>query len=215
MSITFRELGLKHEIVEPLDAAGYATPTPIQRQAIPVLLEGCDLIGVAETGTGFFRALVRNLSRALGTLGAWVTEYLPEEQRLRSYAMWMGEDFVDHYEYPLAGTACAEVVENKTLVHIPDRLVELFPQDTDLIPLDAMSYLGMPLLGTEGEVLGHLGVLDNKPIRVKARGWGARVLQHEIDHLDGILFVDRVEDKSTIVEVPEDETVEGPGEAAD
>lgn len=52
--------------------------------------------------------------------------------------------------------------------------------------------------------------LDNNPIRIKAFGWGARVLQHEIDHLDGILFIDRVEDKSTIVRVPEDEAVEGP-----
>lgn len=49
--------------------------------------------------------------------------------------------------------------------------------------------------------------LDNRPVRFKARGWGARVLQHEIDHLDGILFLDRVEDKSTIVPVPEDDEV--------
>lgn len=57
--------------------------------------------------------------------------------------------------------------------------------------------------------------LDNRPVRVKARGWPARVLQHEIDHLDGILYIDRVEDKSTIVQVPDEETVEGPVEAAD
>jgi peptide deformylase len=57
--------------------------------------------------------------------------------------------------------------------------------------------------------------LDNRPIRVKARGWGARVLQHEIDHLDGILFIDRVEDKATIVQLPDDEQMEGPVEAAD
>jgi peptide deformylase len=57
--------------------------------------------------------------------------------------------------------------------------------------------------------------LANRPVRVKARGWGARVLQHEIDHLDGILFLDRVEDKSTIVPVPDDEPAEGAGEAAD
>jgi formate hydrogenlyase transcriptional activator len=129
-------------------------------EALRLVIEGT----VAETGTEFFRALVRNLSRALGTLGAWVTEYLPEQERLRSYAMWMGEGFVDHYEYPIAGTACAAVIGNKELIHIPDRLLELFPQDTDLIPLGAMSYLGMPLLGTGGEVLGHLGVLDNKPM---------------------------------------------------
>ena len=57
--------------------------------------------------------------------------------------------------------------------------------------------------------------LDNRPLRVKTRGWAARVVQHEIDHLDGILFLDRVEDKSTIQQVPEDETNEGAVEAAD
>jgi peptide deformylase len=46
--------------------------------------------------------------------------------------------------------------------------------------------------------------LDNKPVRIKAKGWAARVLQHEIDHLDGILFFDRVEDKSTIQPIPEE-----------
>jgi peptide deformylase len=46
--------------------------------------------------------------------------------------------------------------------------------------------------------------LDNKPVRIKARGHLARVLQHEIDHLDGILFLDRVEDKNTILQVTEE-----------
>jgi peptide deformylase len=54
--------------------------------------------------------------------------------------------------------------------------------------------------------------LDNRPVRIKAEGWLARVLQHEIDHLDGILFIDRVEDKSTIREVPDDDEAEGPVE---
>jgi peptide deformylase len=50
--------------------------------------------------------------------------------------------------------------------------------------------------------------LDNRQIRIKATGWRARVLQHEIDHLDGILFLDRVEDKSTLRKVEETEEVE-------
>ncbi len=54
--------------------------------------------------------------------------------------------------------------------------------------------------------------LDNRSIRLKEHGFVARVLQHEIDHLDGILFVDRVEDKSTLRPVPDDEEVEGPVE---
>ncbi|MEJ7762077.1 MAG: peptide deformylase [Thermomicrobiales bacterium] len=40
--------------------------------------------------------------------------------------------------------------------------------------------------------------MDNKPVRIKARGFFARVLQHEIDHLDGILYIDRVEDRETM-----------------
>lgn len=47
--------------------------------------------------------------------------------------------------------------------------------------------------------------LDNQGIRIKARGHLARVLQHEIDHLDGILFTDRVEDRTTIHYYPPEE----------
>ncbi len=47
--------------------------------------------------------------------------------------------------------------------------------------------------------------LNNRPIRIKAEGYLARVLQHEVDHLDGILFIDRVEDKSTLRMVDEDD----------
>jgi len=35
--------------------------------------------------------------------------------------------------------------------------------------------------------------LDDRSVRIKAEGWFARILQHEIDHLDGILFVDRMD----------------------
>jgi ATP-dependent RNA helicase RhlE len=52
MSKTFKDFGLGAEILRPLDEAGYATPTPILLRALPVLLGGGDLIGVAETGTG-------------------------------------------------------------------------------------------------------------------------------------------------------------------
>jgi ATP-dependent RNA helicase RhlE len=48
----FTELGLIEPIVRALDAKGYADPTPIQQKAIPPLLEGRDLLGIAQTGTG-------------------------------------------------------------------------------------------------------------------------------------------------------------------
>ncbi len=48
----FSDLGLSPQILSALSAKGYDTPTPIQAQAIPALLEGRDLCGIAQTGTG-------------------------------------------------------------------------------------------------------------------------------------------------------------------
>jgi ATP-dependent RNA helicase DeaD len=48
----FAELGLSEQILEALRHLGYERPTPIQEQAIPALLEGRDVIGQAQTGTG-------------------------------------------------------------------------------------------------------------------------------------------------------------------
>ena len=76
-------------------------------------------------------------------------------------------------------------------------------------------------LGTEGclSIPGYIGEnirraekvvvkgqdVRGKNIRVSAEGWFARVLQHEIDHLDGILFLDRLERPEDLHEISEDE----------
>jgi ATP-dependent RNA helicase DeaD len=49
---TFADLGLSEAALESLKAVGYEQPSPIQEQAIPVLLEGRDMIGQAQTGSG-------------------------------------------------------------------------------------------------------------------------------------------------------------------
>jgi superfamily II DNA/RNA helicase len=49
---TFAELGLSAKVLAAIEASGYATPTPIQAQAIPVALTGRDVLGIAQTGTG-------------------------------------------------------------------------------------------------------------------------------------------------------------------
>src|SRR5919198_5883488 len=50
--MSFAELGLSPEILKAVADAGYDTPTPIQQQAIPVVLMGRDVLGCAQTGTG-------------------------------------------------------------------------------------------------------------------------------------------------------------------
>ncbi|MEC9249103.1 MAG: DEAD/DEAH box helicase [Pseudomonadota bacterium] len=48
----FHDLGLAKPLIQAIDASGYTTPTPIQARAIPKLLTGSDLVGIAQTGTG-------------------------------------------------------------------------------------------------------------------------------------------------------------------
>jgi hypothetical protein len=136
-----------------------------EHAALRLIIEGT----ASETGTEFFRALVKNLAAVTNTAGAWVTEYLPMARRLRTYAFWLKGQFVENYEYDLTGTACEPVVESKQLVHIPDRLIELYPHAPDVQAMNTVSYLGVPLLDPRGEVMGHLSILDTKPLPSDAR----------------------------------------------
>ncbi|HSR41257.1 MAG TPA: DEAD/DEAH box helicase, partial [Longimicrobiales bacterium] len=48
----FRELGISEERLAAIEAEGWTEPTPIQRKAIPPAMEGQDVVGIAQTGTG-------------------------------------------------------------------------------------------------------------------------------------------------------------------
>ncbi|KUL91277.1 hypothetical protein ZTR_01827 [Talaromyces verruculosus] len=62
---TFRELGVIDSLCEACDSLGYSTPTPIQANCIPVALQGRDVIGLAETGSGKTAAFTIPLLQAL------------------------------------------------------------------------------------------------------------------------------------------------------
>jgi PAS domain S-box-containing protein len=143
--------------------------TPLQNletdAALRAILEGT----ATETGQQFFAALVQNLARALGTHGAWVTEYFPEKRRLRALAFWMDGQWVKDYEVDIAGSPCEQVIDTQRLVHFPDRLLELYPGDPDLLASGAVSYMGVPLQNTDGQILGHMAVIDRRPIPEEPR----------------------------------------------
>ena len=67
------------------------------------------------------------------------------------------------YQYAIAGTPCEPVIERTELVHIPDRVIELYPDDPDLPEVGAVSYMGAPLIDLDGSILGHLAILDHRP----------------------------------------------------
>src|SRR5437660_37543 len=50
--MTFSKLGLSDKVLQAVEASGYLTPTPIQAEAIPHVLAGRDVLGIAQTGTG-------------------------------------------------------------------------------------------------------------------------------------------------------------------
>lgn len=143
--------------------------TPLQNletdAALRAILEGT----ATETGQRFFEALVQNLAKALGTHGAWVTEYFPETRRLRALAFWMEGQWVRDYEVDITGSPCEQVIDTQRLVHFPDRILEIFPHDEELRATGAVSYMGVPLQDTDGQILGHMAVIDRRPIPEEPR----------------------------------------------
>jgi PAS domain S-box-containing protein len=115
-----------------------------------------------ETGEQFFYALVKHLAKALDVLSALVTIW-HGEARVRAVACWLGDRFVP-YEYDLAGSPCERVFRERRLVHIWDGVADLFPKDPDLKPIGAVSYMGVPLLDVDGTILGHLAIVDKRPL---------------------------------------------------
>ena len=112
---------------------------------------------------------MQNLAKALGTHGAWVTEYFPEKRRLRALAFWMDGQWVKDYEVDIAGTPCERVIDTAKLVHFPDRILDLFPHSEDIKTTGAVSYMGVPLQDTDGHILGHMAVIDRRPIPEEPR----------------------------------------------
>src|SRR5882724_3344001 len=128
--------------------------------SLRTILEGT----ATETGERFFAALVENLARALNTHGAWVTEYIEEQRRLKALAFWMGGQWIHGWEMVIDGTPCERVVNERCLIHIPDNLLDIYGNDPDVRAVGAASYMGMPLLDLDGKILGHLAVLDLRPM---------------------------------------------------
>src|SRR6266436_4264362 len=110
--------------------------------SLRTILEGT----ATETGERFFAALVENLARALNTPGAWVTEYIEEQRRLKALAFWMGGQWIHGWEMVVDGTPCERVIDDRCLIHIPDNLLDL-----------------------DGKILGHLAVLDLRPMPKEPR----------------------------------------------
>lgn len=139
-----------------------APPNTVESQLLRAVL----FATFSPIGDEFFRLLVRCLASALGVRYAFVTTCVdpPDPGRVRTLGIWLGHDLGQNFEYAVSGTPCQGVLSEKHCVFFPDLLQTLFPEDRQLVELDARSYLGVPLLSRGNELLGHLAVLDDRPM---------------------------------------------------
>ncbi len=132
-----------------------------QEEALQLIVEGT----AAKTGDEFFKSCTRYLARVLGVRYAIATEVvIPGRQQVRPLAFWTGNTWdTPEQPYPLAGTPCEGVIQGRRCDYL-DRVRERFPQDSALAELDIESYVGVPIVNANNEVLGHLAVLDTQPM---------------------------------------------------
>ncbi len=120
------------------------------------------------TGQEFFQSLVRHLAEAIDVHYAVVAEFPKAPPHVRTLAFWERNRVADNIEYDFTGTPCAEIVRGG-LVHYPTGVSQLFPQATPLVERGIDSYLAVPFLDGEGNILGHLAVFDERPMPAEPR----------------------------------------------
>jgi len=169
---------------------------PDENTALRIILEGT----ATETGERFFEALVVNLAKALNTHSAWVTEFIEETRRLRALAFWADGQMIRDFEMEIDGTPCEAVIKTAELIHHPDNILEIFPNNSSLKNIGAVSYMGVPLLDSGGKILGNLAVLDTRPLPKEQRAealmriFAARAAA-ELQRLKAELEIQRREEK--------------------
>jgi ATP-dependent RNA helicase RhlE len=139
----FSSLQLAQSILRALNDEGYTTPTPIQEKALPVLLEGRDLVGIAQTGTGktaaFALPILNHLKGAAGKTRSKRPQALilaPTRElagqigdSLAAYGRYLGL----RYSVVFGGTSIRPQIRNlergvHVLVATPGRLLDLMNQ---------------------------------------------------------------------------------------
>ncbi len=130
-------------------------------KALQAIVEGT----ASATGDEFFRSFVRHLATALQCSFTFIAELVdPAGTRARTISLWMGDHYAENFAYTMAGTPCEKVVNGKP-GFFPKGVRELFPDDQWLAEIGAESYLGIPFFDSSGRIIGHLGALDEKPMK--------------------------------------------------
>ncbi|PWT93865.1 MAG: hypothetical protein C5B54_01185 [Acidobacteria bacterium] len=120
----------------------------------------------AVTGIEFFRSLTECLAATLGVRYAFTAECTNSSNtEVSTLAYWGGNQFLDNVTFPLKGTPCEKVIGGEVCFY-PRDTWHLFPEDKPLKELGIESYLGVPISGGSGKILGHIAVLDDREMKL-------------------------------------------------
>jgi formate hydrogenlyase transcriptional activator len=151
-------------MAEPLINSSSPLSADAEIDALRVIVEGT----AQATGAEFFNLLVRHLAQAIDVQYAFVAEFAGAKTRVRSLAYWANGEIAPNIDFDLDGTPCQDVLAGSTCHH-PAGVAEKFPRDKPLAEMGIQSYLGVPLRDSDGQVLGHLAVFDERPMPSEPR----------------------------------------------
>ena len=117
------------------------------------------------TGRAFFDELVRHFAKVLGADYVYIGLVEGTEPKMmRTIATCDRGNIVENLEYRLQDTPCWEAIEQRKICCHPRNVRAQFPNAPLLKPLAVESYIAIPFYGSDGNVLGVLGVMDGKPL---------------------------------------------------
>ena len=114
-------------------------------------------------GDDFFSALVERLAKCLDVKYVFIAESVPGvHNTIRTLAFYAGES-ADNFDCDVTDGPCEQVVKGN-VVYEPRDVRSVFPKNQALVQLQAESYYGIPLLSRDNHFLGHLCIMDDKPM---------------------------------------------------
>jgi len=117
-----------------------------------------------HTGQALFDTIVRNLCTLFNCEYAIIGEII-DSQTVQVISMEASGKLVENFSYQLKGTPCHRVTQ-KGYCQYKDHITEFFPEDHNLIKMNARGYVGIPLVGDGNHVLGILCVISSKKLNL-------------------------------------------------
>lgn len=115
----------------------------------------------------FFQDIAKSVAITLDV--DYVLVNIPAKENMfkgHPLAYWTPTGFQEPADYDLRITPCQDIIVRKTLIYHPVKLQTFFPDNYYLVDINARSYVGIPALGPNNEVLGWVAVLHSKIIKL-------------------------------------------------